>query len=77
MLTGTVGSLVVNLGWMFLVHADQRVLLSLFASVLLGMGLLLTETKGALGMGILFGAGASIAVGLSLVAIDGSIVPKS
>jgi hypothetical protein len=43
--------------------------------VLLGMGLLLTP-KGALGMGILFGAGASIATALIVVAVHGSIVTQ-
>lgn len=74
MATGTLGSLVLNLGYLLLVHGDQRMLLMLFATVVIGMGLLFTESKGAFGMGVLIGAGLAIASGLVLVAINGSLV---
>jgi hypothetical protein len=75
--TGAAGSLLANSAYLLLVHGDQRMLLLLFFTVLAGMGLLLTERRGALGMGILIGAGLSIAAALTFVAIDGSIVPGS
>lgn len=72
---GTVGSLVLNLGYLLLFHGDQRMLLLLFASAVVGMGLLLHETKGGIGMGILFGAGLAIAAALAVLAVGpGSIV---
>ncbi|MBO9521005.1 MAG: hypothetical protein J7518_05650 [Nocardioidaceae bacterium] len=72
---GTLGSLVANLGYLLIFHGDQRMLLLLFASAVVGMGLLLHETKGGIGMGILFGAGLAIAAALAILAIGpGSIV---
>lgn len=76
MTLGTLGSLVLNTGYLLLVHADQRMLLMLFVSAIVGIVLLATATKGAVGMGIIMGAGASIAVSLTVLAIHGSIVPK-
>lgn len=75
---GTVGALVLNLGYLLLFHGDQRMLLLLFASALIGMGLLLHETKGALGMGILIGSGLAIAAALAILALGpGSIINDS
>jgi hypothetical protein len=74
---GAAGSLLANMAYFLWRHGDQRMLLLLFATVVLGMGLLLTERRGALGMGILIGAALSIATALAVVAVDGSIVPGS
>jgi hypothetical protein len=75
MAIGTAGSLVLNLGYLLLFHTDQRMLLLLFASAVIGMGLLLSEARGAVGMGILIGAGVAIAAALAIVAIGpGSII---
>ena len=71
---GTAGSLVLNLGYLLLVHGDQRMLLMLFASVLVGMGMLMTLSKGALGMGVVFGAGLAIAAALVIAGVHGSIL---
>lgn len=74
MAIGFAGGFVLNLGYLLLFHQDQRMLLMLFASVLVGMGMLLTASKGAVGMGVLFGAGASIAAALIMLGVHGSIV---
>jgi hypothetical protein len=74
MALGAIGSLLLNVGYVLLFHADQRMLLMLFATILVGMGLLVTETKGAMGMGIIIGTGLSIAAALSIAAVHGSIV---
>jgi hypothetical protein len=71
---GTVASLVLNLGYVLLFHSDQRMLLLLFASAVVGMGMLLHETHGGIGMGIIIGAGLAIAAALAILAIGpGSI----
>ena len=72
--TGAAGSFLANSAYLLLMHKDQRMLLMLFASVLLGMGMLVTLRRGAMGMGIVIGAGASIAAALLFVAVDGGIV---
>jgi hypothetical protein len=60
MVKGAVPSLVINLGFLLIAKGDQRILLLLFASVVAGVGLLLTP-RGALGMGLIIGAmGASV-----------------
>lgn len=74
---GTAGSFLVNLGYLLVVHGDQRMLLMLFASALVGMGLLLSATKGAVGMGIIIGSGLAIAAALALVAWNGPILSGS
>jgi hypothetical protein len=72
---GTLGSLVLNLGYLLLFHGDQRMLLLLFASAVVGMGMLLHETRGGIGMGILVGSGLAIAAALAILAIGpGSLV---
>lgn len=74
LVVGTLGSALLNLLYLLLFHDDQRIVLMLFATVLAGMLMLLSPSKGALGMGIILGAGVAIAVGLGYIAIDGSIV---
>jgi hypothetical protein len=59
-------SLVVNAGYMLLVHQDQRVLLMLFFTVLLGMGMLFGLKTGAYGMGVILGAAGAVVVVLAM-----------
>lgn len=74
MAVGALASTVLNLGYLLLFHSDQRMLLLLFASVAIGMGLLLSD-KGAVGMGMIIGAGVAIAAALAIVAVGpGSII---
>lgn len=63
---GAVPSLLVNLGFLLIAKGDQRILLLLFASTIIGIGLLLTP-RGALGFGIILGAIAACVVALALV----------
>jgi amino acid permease len=59
---GFVISLVVNVGYILAVHQDQRVLLMLFFTVLIGMLMLLGLETGAYGMGAIVGAAAAVLV---------------
>jgi hypothetical protein len=56
MTVGFVGSLVLNVGYMFVAYGDQRVILMLILTVVLGMGIVL-------------GAAAAVVVVLALVGI--------
>jgi hypothetical protein len=47
MTVGFVASLVVNVGYMFVAYGDQRVILMLILTVVLGMGMLLGLKSGA------------------------------
>lgn len=58
-------SLLVNFGYLLIAPGDHRILLLLFASTIVGIGLLLTP-RGALGFGILLGAIAAVLAGLAL-----------
>ena len=69
LIKGAVPSLVVNLGFL-LIAGDQRILLFLFASTIVGIGLLLTP-RGALGFGILLGAIGAVVIGLCLAGFAG------
>ena len=66
MTIGFVISLVVNVGYVLLVHQDQRVLLMLFFTVLVGMGMLFGLESGAYGMGTILGAAAAVLVVLAV-----------
>ena len=61
-LIGFVGSLAVNVAYGLLAPQDQRVVLMVFFTVLVGMVLLLGARTGAYGMGILLGAAGAVAV---------------
>ena len=63
---GFVISLVVNVGYIRAVHQDQRVLLMLFFTVLVGMLMLLGLESGAYGMGVIVGAAVAVLVVLAL-----------
>jgi hypothetical protein len=76
MLLASVVSLLVNLGWIFIAPADQRVILVALASVVLGLICLAGEDTGAYGMGIIFGAMAAAVIGLALVAGGMSPLPS-
>lgn len=67
---GAVPSLLVNLGFLLIAKGDQRIILLLLASVVVGIVLLLTP-RGALGMGIIVGAMAAAAVALALAGFLG------
>lgn len=69
LIKGAVPSLVINLGFL-LIAGDQRILLFLFASTIVGIALLLTP-RGALGFGILLGAIGAVVVGLALAGFAG------
>jgi hypothetical protein len=69
MTVGFVVSLVVNVGYMFIAYSDQRVILMLILTVVVGMGMLFGLRSGAYGMGAILGAAASIAIVLALVGI--------
>jgi hypothetical protein len=62
---GIVPSLLLNLGFLLIAKGDQRILLLLFASTIIGLVLLLTP-RGALGFGILLGAIAAAVIALAL-----------
>lgn len=67
LIKGAVPSLLINLGFLLIAKGDQRILLLIFASTIIGIGLLLTP-RGALGFGILLGAIAAVVIALSLAA---------
>ena len=67
---GAVPSLLLNLGFLLIAKGDHRILLLLFASTIVGIGLLLTP-RGALGFGILLGAIAAVVVALCLAGFAG------
>ena len=75
-LLATVVSLLVNMLWIFIAPADQRLILVALASVILGLVLLAGETTGAYAMGIFFGAMAAGCIGVALVAIGMSPLPS-
>lgn len=70
LIKGAVPSLVVNLGFLLLAGGDQRIMLLLFASTIVGIALLLTP-RGALGFGILLGAIGAAVIGLCLAGFAG------
>lgn len=61
---GALPSLVINLGFLLIAKGDQRILLLLLASTLVGIVMLLTP-RGALGFGIILGAIAASVIGLA------------
>lgn len=67
---GLLASLVVNVGYALLAPHDQRVILMVFFTVLVGMALLLGAQTGAYGMGVLLGAATAVAL-VALVVILG------
>lgn len=69
LIKGALPSLLINLGFL-MIAGDQRILLLLFASTILGIGLLLTP-RGALGFGILLGAIAAALIGLAIAGFAG------
>jgi len=77
LLLAGVSSLLVNLLWILIAPADQRVILVALASVVLGMVMLIGERTGAYGMGIVLGAMAAGVVGLILVAFGMDPLPPS
>ncbi len=77
LLLAGVGSCLVNLLWILVAPADQRLILIALASVVLGMIMLLGERSGAYGMGIIVGAMAAGVVGLVLVAAGMSPLPPA
>lgn len=77
LLLGGVSSLLLNLLWIMIAPADQRLILVALASVVLGMIMLLGDRTGAYGMGIILGAMAAGVVGLILVASGMSPLPPS
>ena len=64
----TVVSTLVNLGYILIAPGDQRVLIVLMISMVVGMVMLAGEKSGPYGMGLIFGVAlaAAIAVGLAL-----------
>ena len=70
LIKGSVPSFLINLGFLLIAKGDQRILLLLFASTIMGVGLLLTP-RGALGMGIILGAIGASVVALSLAGFLG------
>lgn len=70
-------STLVNMLWILVAPADQRVILVALASVVLGMVMLLGERTGAYGMGIILGAMAAGVIGLILIASGMSPLPPS
>lgn len=75
LLLGGFSSLMVNMLWILIAPADQRIILVALASVVLGVIMLLGEKTGAYGMGILVGAMAAGMIGLALVAGGMSAFP--
>ena len=66
LLVGAAASFAVNAGYMLVGPHDQRVLLMLFFTVVVGMGLLLGRRSGPYGMGAILGAAASVVVLLTI-----------
>lgn len=69
-------SLLLNLGWLFIAPADQRVILVALFSVVLGLIALAGEDTGAYGMGLIIGAMLAGFIGLALVAAGLSPLPS-
>lgn len=69
-------SLLVNLGWIFIAPADQRVIVVGLFSVVLGLVMLAGEETGAYGFGIIVGAMLAGFVGLALVGMGMSPLPS-
>lgn len=69
-------SMLVNLFWILVAPADQRMILIALASVVLGLIMLIGEQTGAYGMGIIVGAMAAGVIGLVLVASGMSPLPS-
>lgn len=68
LLKGGLGSLVVNLGFLLAAAGDQRILLLLFASIILG-GIMLFTERGGVGMGIILGAVVAVIAALAIAGI--------
>lgn len=62
----TVMSTLVNVGYILIAPGDQRVLILLMISMVLGMVMLAGEKSGPYGMGIIFGVAAAIAISVAL-----------
>jgi amino acid permease len=65
LLIGGAISMVLNLGFLLIAKGDQRILLLLFATVIVGLVSLATP-KGAYGMGIILGAMVACVIALAL-----------
>jgi O-antigen/teichoic acid export membrane protein len=65
LIKGALPSLVINLGFLLIAKGDQRMILLLIFSTVIGLVMLLTP-RGALGFGIILGAIAAAVIALAL-----------